>query len=217
MAAASNRPSRSAALRPAERPPAEKPAAGVRRRADAERSIAAILDAGLETLSRNPEVNVAEVARAAGVGRVTLYGHFPSREALVDAIVGHAIARANEALDAVDLEEGSALSALTRLIGSSWHILDQHRQLMVAGMRHLGQNRMRAHHDPAMTRVERLVVRGQADGQIRTDLPRTWLVTTFYTLLHAAAAEVDAGHLDAATAGDVVAATVLAAFTPPRP
>jgi AcrR family transcriptional regulator len=210
MAAATNR--RSAAPQPAERPTGGSPA---RRRADAERSIAAILDAGLETLSRNPEVNMAEIARVAGIGRVTLYGHFPSREALVDAIVAHAIARANEALDAVDLEDGSALAALTRLIGSSWHILNQHRQLMVAGLRQLGQNRMRTHHDPAMTRVERLVVRGQADGQIRTDLPRTWLVTTFYTLLHAAAAEVDAGHLDAATAGDVVAATVLAAFTPP--
>jgi len=188
---------------------------GVRRRADAERNIAAILDAGLELVSRDPEANVAEIARAAGVGRVTLYGHFPSREALIDAIMAHAIARANQALDAVDLDEGSAPSALTRLIGSSWPILNQHRQLMVAGTRHLGPTRMRAHHDPAMSRVERLVVRGQADGQIRTDLPRSWLVTTFYTLLHAAAGEVDAGRLEPGAAGDVVAATVLAALSPP--
>ena len=43
---------------------------------------------------------VAEVARPAGVGRVTLYGHFPSREELMDAVLAHAIHEANTVLDA---------------------------------------------------------------------------------------------------------------------
>jgi AcrR family transcriptional regulator len=187
-----------------------------RRRADAQRNIAAILDAVLACLARGPEVNMVEIARTAGVGRVTLYAHFPSKEALVDAVVVHAIARADAALDAVDLDHGSARQALARLAASSWQILNQHRQLMVAGQRHLGQARMRAHHDQAMVRVQQLISRGQTDGDIRTDLPRDWLVTTFYTLLHAAAEEANAGRLDPTQAGDVVAATVVAALTSPR-
>jgi TetR/AcrR family transcriptional repressor of mexCD-oprJ operon len=190
--------------------------AGGRRRADAQRNITAILDAGVACLSRNPQANTAEIARAAGVGRVTLYGHFPSREALVDAVVAHAIARANEALDTVDLTTGTAPQALARLAGSSWQILSEHRHLMQAGQQHLGPARMRAHHGGPMARVGELVARGQKAGDIRTDLPRAWLVTTYYALLHAAAEEVNAGHLDPAQAGDVVATTVTAALTPPR-
>ncbi|PZG15983.1 TetR/AcrR family transcriptional regulator [Nonomuraea aridisoli] len=52
------------------------------RRADAERNIAAILDAATRLISADPTVSVADIAKAAGVGRVTLYGHFPSRKAL---------------------------------------------------------------------------------------------------------------------------------------
>ncbi|GAB2941176.1 TetR/AcrR family transcriptional regulator [Micromonospora polyrhachis] len=189
-----------------------RPAEPGRRRADAQRNIEAILNAGLAYLSQGHEVNMAEIARAAGVGRVTLYGHFPAKEALVDALVAYAITRANEALDAVDLGDGPAPQALARLIDSAWQILNEHRQLMRIGPRYLGPERMRAHHDQVMTRVEQLISRGQRDGDIRTDLPRAWLVTTFYTLLHAATEEVAADRLDPVEAGKIVTTTVLAAL-----
>jgi len=38
----------------------------------------------------------------------------------------------------------------------------------------------------------------------------------FYALLHAAAEQANAGRLDPAKAGDVVAATVVAALAPPH-
>lgn len=209
MASATNQQGRAAA-EPAAAPTAETG----RRRADAQRNIAAILDAALAALASSSEVNMVEIARAAGVGRVTLYAHFPSKEALVDAVVAHAIGRAGTALDAVDLHQGTASEALARLAASSWQVLNQYRQLMVAGQRHLGPARLRAHHDQAMARVDELVARGQDDGDIRTDLPRDWLVATFYALLHTAAEEANAGRLDPAEAGPVVAATVVAALTP---
>lgn len=182
------------------------------RRADAQRNISAILDAGLACLGRSPDVNMIEIARAAGLGRVTLYGHFPSKEALVDAVVAHAVARAATALDDVDLDRGSAPEAIARLARSAWEVLSQHRQLRVAGLRHLGPERMREHHDLVVPRVAALVARGQDAGELRTDLPRDWLVATFFALLHAAADEVNGGRLDPAQAGDVVAATVVPAL-----
>lgn len=183
------------------------------RRADAERNIAAILDAGLACFSRSADATVAEIARAAGVGRVTLYGHFPSREALVDAVFAHALDRSNAALDTVDIDSGPAPEALSRLIRSSWRIVDQHRGGLAAAQRHLGPARIRQHHDQAMSRVERLIARGQDEGDFRTDLPRPWLLATFSSVLHGAAEEVDAGRLDPAQAPDVLVATLLGAFT----
>jgi AcrR family transcriptional regulator len=184
-----------------------------RRRVDAERNIVAILDAGLACFSRSADASVAEVARAAGVGRVTLYGHFPSRQALTDAVLAHAIGKANTALDAVAIDHGPAPEALFRLVGSSWRIVDQHRTLLAAAQAHLPPERIRHHHDQAMARVERLIARGQAEGEFRTDLPRSWLVATFYSLMHTAAEEVDAGRLDPDQAAGVLTATIVAALT----
>jgi len=183
-----------------------------RRRADAERSIAAILDAGLACFSRNADASVADVARGAGVGRVTLYRHFPSREALVDAVLAHAISRADTALEAVAVDDGPAPEALARLIHSSWRIVDHHRSLLAAAQRDLPPARIRHLHDQAMARVERLIGRGQVEGDFRTDLPRPWLVATFYSVLHGAAEEIDAGRLDPNRVPEILTATLLTAF-----
>jgi AcrR family transcriptional regulator len=188
--------------------PATGPAGAPRRRADAQRNIAAILDAGLTCFSHNPEASVAEIARTAGLGRVTVYSHFPSRRELVDAVLAHALAKAN-ALDTVAIDDGPTSDALARLIRSSWRILDQHRGALAAAQRHLDAARIRQHHDQSMARVERLIARGQEEGTFRTDLPRSWLVSTFYRLMHGAAEEVDAGRLDPDQAADVLAASIL--------
>ena len=45
-------------------------------RADAERSIAAILDAAVQVLADRPEAGMGEIAKAAGVARQTVYAHF---------------------------------------------------------------------------------------------------------------------------------------------
>ena len=57
------------------------------RRADALKNIAAILDAATAALARDPDASINDIAQAAGVGRVTLYGHFGSRAALLSAVV----------------------------------------------------------------------------------------------------------------------------------
>jgi len=106
------------------------------KRADAQRNIAAILDAALTCLSRNPEASIGAIAQTAGVGRVTLYGHFASRGELVDAVVIRAIADGDTRLQAVDLT-GDPSEALRRLIESSWQQVDQVRSVLVAAQRTL--------------------------------------------------------------------------------
>jgi AcrR family transcriptional regulator len=187
-----------------------------RRRADAERSIAAILDAGLACLGTNPDTTMTAVAQAAGVGRVTLYAHFPSRHALLEAVMAHATTQANQALELETPDGQPASQTLTQLTRSSWRILDRHRSLLTAATRELGLARVHKHHDQVLDRVDHLIQQGQDEGSVRTDLPRSWLVTTFYSLMHAAAEQVDTARLPQAAA-NALQATLLAALAPTPP
>jgi AcrR family transcriptional regulator len=184
------------------------------KRADALRSIEAIVQAAAECLGRNPEASLSEIARAAGVGRVTLYAHFNSRAEVVDAAMSRAIDRGNEVLDAVDLT-GDPLFALTRYIEAGWHLVDQARALLAAAQRELSAGRIRELHAGPAARVETLVARGRAEGAFRTDLPIAWMVNVLHTVMHSAAEEIRAGRLTPERAADHITATVLAAFTPP--
>jgi hypothetical protein len=70
------------------------------------------------------------------------------------------------------------------------------------------------HKRPA-SRVERLIERGRTAGVFRSDLPTSWLVGTLHRVMHGAADEIEAGRLSADDAAQTIAATALAAFTPP--
>lgn len=185
------------------------------KRADAVRNVAAILDAAAFCLSRNPEASMAEISAAAGVGRVTVYAHFANRAELVDAATSKAILEGDEALDALDLLSGDPREGLVRLIRASWVSIVQIGSLMAAAAGTLTPERMLELHEGPARRVEQLIEQGRAVGEFRTDLPTVWLVGTLHRLMHGAATDVAAGHLNERDAATTIAATALAAFTPP--
>ena len=56
-------------------------------RADAERNRDRVLEVAKEAFTRSgPEASLDDIAKQAGVGPGTLYRHFPSREALIEAV-----------------------------------------------------------------------------------------------------------------------------------
>jgi AcrR family transcriptional regulator len=192
----------------------------VRRRADAERNIAAILDAAITCLGDRPQATMAEIATAAGVGRVTLYGHFPSREALVTAALDRAVAEVTgigESVAEGTTGDAPADELLTRHIHTSWDVLDRHRRLFAVAQRVLPPDTIRDHHEPELADLGALIARGQAQGRFRTDLPVDWLVTVVYSLMHAAAEAVNAGELDRDHASDMIVATIVPVLTSPSP
>jgi TetR/AcrR family transcriptional repressor of mexCD-oprJ operon len=183
-------------------------------RADARRNIAAILDAATDGLARDPEASIAGIAAAAGVGRITLYGHFKTRADLVDAVLARVVERADAILDATDTS-GDPGDALARLVASSWQIVHQFRNILLASQRELPAGRIRGVHDRILRRVQSIIEQGQRAGTFRRDLPQPWLITTAYSLMHAAAEDVAAGRVKADDAAGLITATLRAAFTPP--
>lgn len=189
------------------------PTAERARRADAQRNIAAILEAARECLVEDPDANVGEIAKRAGVGRVTLYGHFSSRAELVDAVYARTLEDSDHALEAVDLS-GDPRAALDRLIASSWHIVDQFRSLLIAAQRSMPPERIRATHERPLRRISSLIARGRDEGSFRSDLPVEWMVALFHSVVHTAANEVNAGRLTDDDAPRMISTTLQAAFAP---
>jgi AcrR family transcriptional regulator len=190
------------------------PATTREKRADARRNVEAILDAALACLIEDPDANVGDIAKAAGVGRVTLYGHFGTRAELIDAVFTRTVTESDRALGGVDLS-GDPRRALTRLIESSWLVVYRFRALLRAAQRELPHDRIREAHDEPMRRLHGLLRRGQEEGMFRTDQPAEWLVAVFYNVVHGAADEIAAGRLAARDAARFIIATMLAAYTPP--
>ena len=62
-------------------------------RADARRNRERLLATAVAALSRDPEVTLDAIAKEAGVGIGTLYRHFPTREALVEAAYRNELGR----------------------------------------------------------------------------------------------------------------------------
>src|ERR1700674_2857494 len=81
-------------------------------RADAQRNRARLLATALKLFtSSKEEVTLSAVAEHAGVGIGTLYRHFPTRDALVEAVYRHEVERLTDAAPAL-LKEMPADKAL---------------------------------------------------------------------------------------------------------
>ncbi len=182
-------------------------------RADAERSIAAIMDAAVEALASDPDASMAEIARRAGVVRATVYVHFPTREGLIAAVTDRAIAEAVEALSAAEPEKGEAAEALDRVLRAGWQALGRYHALVGINVS-LGPARLRAIHGPILGIVRPLLERGRVSGAFNPGLPVDWMQTVLLELIHAASLEYAAGRLSADAAENALIRTVSGAFQP---
>jgi len=178
------------------------------RRATAERNVQAILDAAEDLLDQRGQPRVSAVATEAGVSRVTVYAHFPTSEALLEAVVRRAVGRSTVALEEARPDQGPPPEALERVLTAGWQELDRYGAVAEAAATQLSPDALTRTHQSAHERVRELVERGQADGSFRTDLPAAWLVASCFALIHACAGEVRAGRIDPARGLDVLTATV---------
>ena len=184
-----------------------------RRRADAERSIARIRDAAVEALASDPEASMAEIARRAGVVRATIYVHFPTREALLEAVTHRAIAEVAAVIENAEPHRGEPAEALARVVEASWQRLGRYHALVAINTQQHGHDELRRRHSTVLATLEPLIDRGQADGSFRADVPAGWHLSMLMALMHAASGELRAGRASVDDAGRALVATILGAVS----
>lgn len=181
------------------------------KRADARRNIEAIVEAATRLLAVDPDASVSEIAKAAGVGRVTLYGHFATRTVLVREVVDRAIAQTDTALAGAEFD-GDPREALGRLLEMTWHLTHRFGALVVAASGTLPPDEIRRAHDEPAARVRTLLERGRTEEGFRADMPIEWQISVIQAILHGASAAVHRGEITVEDAPLLVRHTVLAAL-----
>jgi AcrR family transcriptional regulator len=148
-------------------------------RRDAAQNRAKILDAALVVFAHQGlEAGVEEIARVAGVGMGTLYRRFPTKQALIDELIGGArrdlvaLARScAEQVDGTGLEQFLMLAGQLQAarIGCLRRIWD-HSDAELGAMREL------------RTIIRSLLVDAQACGRIRADASSTDISLILWSL-----------------------------------
>ena len=152
------------------------------------------------------------VARRAGVVRATIYAHFPTREALLDAVMENAVAQVADATAAAEPTRGEPAEALERVLRATWQKLSLFHALLAINTARLSAEELHRRHLPVMTHFAPLIERGQQAGVFRPDVPIAWHLAVTRAIVHAASAELRSGRLTEATVEQTMLATVRAAL-----
>jgi AcrR family transcriptional regulator len=148
-------------------------AAGDRRmRADAQRNRELLLASAVAAFSKEgPEVTLESIAKDAGVGIGTLYRHFPSREALVEAAYRSELARLCDAVPELlaTMPADKALRTWMDLFieysTTKRGMSDALRMVIALGGNPFAESRSRL-----IAAVSALLTEGAADGALRADV-----------------------------------------------
>jgi len=141
-------------------------------RADAQRNRDRLLEVAVRAFSQDgPDVTLDAIAKQAGVGIGTLYRHFPTREALVDAAYRSELARlCDSATDLLrDTAPDRALRAwmdrFTEYMATKRGMGDALRALIASGGDPFSQSR-----DRLTAAIAQLLRAGAVAGTLRTDV-----------------------------------------------
>jgi TetR/AcrR family transcriptional regulator, mexCD-oprJ operon repressor len=165
----------------------------------------AILESVARTFAeRGSAVSMTEIATRSGVGRATLYRHFPTRETLLAELHRVAVHDIGDALRAAGLEELPAAAALERAA----------RVVLAVGHKYavVVREQVPVPRDEAAALVReplrQVLRRGCAEGVLRGDWSIDWLEDMFVGLVGAGVQQIVRRGADL----DVTARVVVSAF-----
>jgi AcrR family transcriptional regulator len=181
-----------------------------KRRTDADRSRAAVLDAAIAVLGRRADASVEDIAAAAGVVRQTVYAHFPSRTALIGAVVEHLTTETAAGLANLDLQTPPAEEALRQWLHAAWAIIERYPVLLSPAIAEVAPAADEGErHEPVTAQLSQVIRRGRRTGVFDKTSPESWTIAAVIALGHAAGQEVAAERMSPSDAGAAFRDSVL--------
>ncbi|GAA1259010.1 hypothetical protein GCM10009665_56450 [Kitasatospora nipponensis] len=184
-------------------------------RADAERSVRAILEAAERVLARDPAASMEQIAEASGLARTTVHRRFASRQALLDALAASAVEQLARAIEDSNPETAPPLVVLHRATANVLRL--KNAWSFALGQHPDDDSPAAATWQAIGERCTSLLVRARDEGLIDPDADLDWVRRVYYALL-GEAAHGAAGHnapglpptpADAADDPDTLAARIV--------
>jgi AcrR family transcriptional regulator len=147
-----------------------------------ERTRAAILEAAARVLGRRPDAAMADIADEAGVGRATLYRHFPTRDSLLQGAEEAAIAELTEGIEAANLGDLTVERAIARLTSVFMRTGAKYAAFVTQDEDHQDS----VDKQRVLQPVRDVIDRGVRDGVLRADPPTDVLFEMFSALVERA-------------------------------
>ncbi|MGW1051774.1 TetR/AcrR family transcriptional regulator [Streptomyces sp. NPDC002521] len=158
-------------------------------RKDAHSNRRRILATARQELRDDPDASLDSISQAAGVARRTLYGHFPSRHALIADLTQEAGHELRQAFARARTADADPVEAMTRMVLAAWTVGDHYRVLITVGRRHLEEDEIRTTLAPARAEAVATLRRGQREGVFADHLPAPVLAQALEALMLALAEE----------------------------
>jgi len=167
--------------------PRQKLHTEIRRDQLAEATLAVLADHGLRGLS------IAAVARRVGLAPSAIYRHFPSKDAMLDAVLDRMRERLHGAIAAARAETDDPVDALRRLLARHMQLIRRNRALpriVLSDDYHIGhpdrRQRLLGVFSGYLEGVADIVREGQRRGRIRPDVNARSLAILFLGLIQPA-------------------------------
>lgn len=165
----------------------------------------AIMEAGIAVLLDNPNAGMSEIAKAADIGRATLYRHFASRELLVRALAKQCLEETDALMDPIKNLKGREIieASIDLLITQA----DRYRFLMNLLQVTSKDRSVRNIYKRQLQELSAILEDAKKRGDIRRDLPTPWLVAQFDALLNSAWYMIQTGELSSEEAAELFKAS----------
>jgi AcrR family transcriptional regulator len=150
-------------------------------RADAERSVRAILEAAERVLAEDAGASMEQIAEAAGLTRITVHRRFANRQALLEALSVSAMQQLLETIEDARPNSAPALVAMYRVtanvlrIKSAWRFTLTHNTSLSDAAAALWAE--------IDARTVELLSRAQREGLLAPATDLDWMRQVYYALL----------------------------------
>jgi len=154
-------------------------------RADSLRNRERLIEAATEVFSGGRgQASLEAVARSAGVGIGTLYRHFPTREALFDAVYRREVDQLCELAEEL-AQDGEPVEALRRWLHANVRLVAA-KKGMIAALQLAASSELKAYSFERLSEaLDLLLRRGAAAGKIRGDVTADDLLRTIVGIFYA--------------------------------
>ncbi|HCH22704.1 MAG TPA: hypothetical protein DE179_00230 [Oceanospirillaceae bacterium] len=150
------------------------------------KSTRALLDASFAVLLNNPHASISEIANQAGVGRATLYRHYPARESLIQALAVESLSIIGDALLPIRERGDSGMKAMQGMLQALLPLAQRYHFLqMIWTVAELDRD-VWQHYETQVAWVTEWVSQGQIAGEINPALDVSWVVSVVDSMLYSA-------------------------------